>query len=594
MIGGDRLARNAFRVLGLSADASASDVHKAAATARRAFSLGLDEVSEADLPELGPCLRNESTIRAALGQLANPADRLTHRLLWFHAPRSKPADEAFSLKKHHDDCLARLVELTATDAARFEPNDWTTALLNWHLLLSRDDYWEVSTALEFSGSFEPPAYSTEVDKLRHSAVAIAAEPFVALAREAVHRDDLVVLGRSLSTLEQLEDTGDWSRAAQGELGQPILEKFEALCTSLQSDVGGRIVRESASAATNKTICDAANKRYQAEVSPQLEALKRAFTDAPRLADACREAAAQCLGTLAMGYTWADQFVTAEELYSKALELAHNTLAAPALQHALENVNSSAHHQRTRGAPINAAPSLSTINGFGFRLYGQSDVDRETGSYSSNHYFTALYFPIFPVGRYRVISNGANGYRFLGKLPFRNSEKWHLGIALSVISLLIAGMYFSSQQNSTSSYSAASTPYAADSTSPTSSTVTSATTDAAPAAADGTDRDAVKARIDAGRARIAELESALSPTVAQMKSLEDQMTGIKGEIDSLDASKAAGTSIDLDHYNSLVDSFNALLTERRGLANGTKAQLDEYNTLLDQDKIMVAQYNATGR
>jgi tetratricopeptide (TPR) repeat protein len=594
MIGGDRLAKNAFRVLGLSADASASDVHKAAATARRAFSLGLDQVSEADLPELGPCLRNESTIRTALGQLANPADRLTHRLLWFHAPRSNSVEQAFSLKKHHDDCLARLVELTAMDAARFEPNDWTTALLNWHLLLSRDDYWEVTTALELCGSFEPPACSSEVDKLRHAAVAIAAEPFVALAREAVHRDDLIVLGKSLSALEQLEDTGDWSRAAQSELGQPILEKFEALCSGLQSDLGGKIVRESAAAASNKTLCDAAYKRYQAEVSPELESLRRAFKDAPRLADACREAAAQCLGTLGMGYTWADQYVTAEELYSKALALAHDTLAASALQQGLENVNVSANHQRTRGAPIEAAPSLSTVNGIGFRLYGQSDVDPETGSYSSNHYFTVLHFPIFPVGRYRVISSGANGYHFLGKLPFRNLEKLHLGIALAAIVLLSVGIYFSNQQSATSSYSAASSPLAADSASPTSSTATSATTDVAPVAADGTDRDAVKARIDAGRARIAELESALSPTVARMKSLEEQMTGIKGEIDSLDASKAAGTSIDLDHYNSLVDSFNALLTERRGLADTAKPQLDEYNTLLEQDKTMVAQYNAMGR
>jgi hypothetical protein len=80
----------------------------------------------------------------------------------------------------------------------------------------------------------------------------------------------------------------------------------------------------------------------------------------------------------------------------------------------------------------------------------------------------------------------------------------------------------------------------------------------------------------------------------MKSLEEQMTGIKGEIDSLDASKAEGTSIDVDHYNSLVDSFNALLTERRSLVDSEKPQLDEYNTLLDEDKTMVAQYNTMGR
>jgi hypothetical protein len=80
----------------------------------------------------------------------------------------------------------------------------------------------------------------------------------------------------------------------------------------------------------------------------------------------------------------------------------------------------------------------------------------------------------------------------------------------------------------------------------------------------------------------------------MKSLEAQMTGIKDEIDALDAQKAGGTSIDTDHYNSLVDSFNALLAERRGLTAGAKVQLDEYNSLLDQDKIMVAQYNGMGK
>ena len=104
----------------------------------------------------------------------------------------------------------------------------------------------------------------------------AAEPFVALVRKAVERDDLYVLGRSLSTLEQLENTGDWARAAQNELARPILEKFEALCSGVQREVsGGRIVRESvAAAANNKTACEAGYKRYQVEIVPHLDALVR--------------------------------------------------------------------------------------------------------------------------------------------------------------------------------------------------------------------------------------------------------------------------------------------------------------------------------
>ena len=590
MIGGSWLTENAFRVLGISADASASDMHKAAAKARRALSLGLEEISEADLPQLGPCLRTEATIRTALGQLLNPAERLTHRLFWFYSRQSKSANDAFG---NHDHCLARFVKLTTTEAARFEPKDWKTALLNWWLFLSRDDYWELTTALEISGQFEPSAYSSEVDILRHTAVAIAAEPFIALAREAAHRDDLVGLGRSLGTLGELNGTGGWSEAAQRELGQPIMERFESLCSSIQSEVGDGIVRENHAATNNRWICDAANKRYQTEVKPHLETLLGAFKDTHWLSDACREAAAQCLGSIGMGYTWADQFVTAEEMYRKALELAQDTLAAPALQQALARVNSGAHHQRTVGKPIQSAPSLSTVNGIGLRLYGQSDVDNDTGSYSSNHYFTFLYFPIVPVGRYRVISTGTNSYRFLGKLPFRKYEKWHLGIAVSILAIFGVSIFFESPQRtdtgnitSSSADSASSSTDASVSKSPDLNT-------AASVPANPADRDGTKAQIDAGRTRIAELETTLSPTLARMKSLGEQMTEIKGELEALDASKAAGTPIDIERYNSLVDSFNNLLYERRGLVNTTKNQLDEYNGLLNKDKSMVAQYNAIG-
>jgi hypothetical protein len=82
-------------------------------------------------------------------------------------------------------------------------------------------------------------------------------------------------------------------------------------------------------------------------------------------------------------------------------------------------------------PISSAPGLRTINTVGLRLYGHSDHDRETNSFAATHYFVALFLPIFPVGRYRVIQEG-NGYRFLGKLPFRKFDRWHLWIARSFV------------------------------------------------------------------------------------------------------------------------------------------------------------------
>lgn len=83
------------------------------------------------------------------------------------------------------------------------------------------------------------------------------------------------------------------------------------------------------------------------------------------------------------------------------------------------------------SPISAAPSLSTINGIGCKLYGSSDTDPSTGSYLSTYYFVFFYIPIFPICRYRVTSSG-DSYRFFGKAPLRTCDKWHLAISIGLI------------------------------------------------------------------------------------------------------------------------------------------------------------------
>jgi hypothetical protein len=83
------------------------------------------------------------------------------------------------------------------------------------------------------------------------------------------------------------------------------------------------------------------------------------------------------------------------------------------------------------SPVSSPPSLYTINGIGFTLYGSSDKDVLSGSHIATYYFTALFIPIFPISRYRVIQNG-DSYRFLGKAPLRNFDKWHLAISIGLI------------------------------------------------------------------------------------------------------------------------------------------------------------------
>ncbi len=84
-------------------------------------------------------------------------------------------------------------------------------------------------------------------------------------------------------------------------------------------------------------------------------------------------------------------------------------------------------------PIKSAPSLFTLNGFGFMLYGRGDVDADNDSYMTTHYLVFLFIPVAPLARYRVIRDG-NRYMFLGKGRLRTFDKVHLAIAALMVLL----------------------------------------------------------------------------------------------------------------------------------------------------------------
>lgn len=88
-------------------------------------------------------------------------------------------------------------------------------------------------------------------------------------------------------------------------------------------------------------------------------------------------------------------------------------------------------------PVKSAPSLQTINGVGFTLYGHTDDDPDSGSYMATYYFTFLFIPVFPIARYRVTSSGQS-YRFLGKGKLRNFDKAHIAISLLILLYMFKG------------------------------------------------------------------------------------------------------------------------------------------------------------
>jgi hypothetical protein len=88
-------------------------------------------------------------------------------------------------------------------------------------------------------------------------------------------------------------------------------------------------------------------------------------------------------------------------------------------------------------PVNEAPPLFTFNSLGFKLYGKSDFDAETKSFMTTHYFVVLYLPLFPVARYRVVTEDGTRYWFLGKGKLRGFDRLHVALFAGLVTGLIA-------------------------------------------------------------------------------------------------------------------------------------------------------------
>jgi hypothetical protein len=129
----------------------------------------------------------------------------------------------------------------------------------------------------------------------------------------------------------------------------------------------------------------------------------------------------------MRLPWSSKWDEAIALLEEVRRLAHDR---EILERIEENLSTARQNHRLLG---NLAP-IGTINGFGFAAYGNTDYDQDSGSYMATYYFVALFLPLFPICRYRVISTG-NGFRFLGKAPLRTFDKWHLAISIMGILLL---------------------------------------------------------------------------------------------------------------------------------------------------------------
>jgi hypothetical protein len=83
-------------------------------------------------------------------------------------------------------------------------------------------------------------------------------------------------------------------------------------------------------------------------------------------------------------------------------------------------------------PIQSAPSLFTLNGFGTGLYGKRD-ERDDGWYIATYCICALFIPVFPITAYRVRHAGGNSYQFVAREALSPlARAWQLAVVAAVV------------------------------------------------------------------------------------------------------------------------------------------------------------------
>ena len=403
--------------------------------------------------------------------------------------------------------------------------------------------------------------------------------------EALFKEALLLAEGTLVAVQIERSLADTKRAADNQriyeglspaASQALAEARRVGLEVLENGRGG-ILRIQDQADHNRPLCQAMLARFRSEVLPAMQAALSAMPTGHEASGQLRAETAPRLNSIATDFTWADEFGTCLSLRQEALSIAVNTNAVDSITHGITEVSEAARQERMfrELKPIKKIPGLSTINGVGGKLYGSSGHDASTGSFATTYYFTFLYFPIFPLRRYRVIQDGRS-YRFLGRLPLRNFDKWHLGIACAIVVLsIIYGMANSNNSASPRTTSAAATaPVGTD----------------APSA--DSPRAALKSQIDDGRARMETLKVELEPVSDELKRLKGQIDELDTQIKALDDQKASGESLDVDDYNSKVNRYNDLIYRRKTLYTAHKASFDEYETLSKADDELVDKYNAT--
>jgi curved DNA-binding protein CbpA len=224
-------------------------------------------------------------------------------------------------------------------------------------------------------------------------------------------------------------------------------------------------------------------------------------------------------------------------------------------------------------PIDDAPTVACGYGTGTRMYGRRDYDSHTKSFISTIYFVVLFIPIFPLERHRVIDQGEQGWKFLGKVPFSTGNKVHLAVSAIILLFMLAEMFTGAPASAPTAETFAGAPATVPSASPS-----------------GGSRASVGRWIDAERRRVRGLEEDVERLQSRLSYSQSEIDRLASDMESLERRNRYGGLADyeyvrystiVDDYDSKVDAHNLLLARYRTLYAEYEDDLDDLNRRIDE-------------
>jgi len=602
---------NAFRLLGLPANATWIIVQHARQSLNVRVKAGGFYSVDDPLSFLNTVERNESSIRNAFNRLKKPQLRLRERLFWF-TNTAPTGDKAFARLKDNDvegaiqtweseknitsyANLARLFHSLClfTDPNAKKPDLWKTALSKWRVVIENDDFWEYFRDIESESEFDPPATLSEINKLRHECWGLILDPSITIIRDAINnrrdevaRSHLNVIRNSNLSSYVLRDI---ELKSLSPIENEIRKTADDILQQLTSNINKFEDSENKTEEQTKNVtlaCDKAYQTFKDHLFFQMERLVQLAGSGSDVAKRTQETVASGLRDIAVvGYhNAAEAYQTAERVLEEAISLIpENHLAERWEEEDLPILKKHAHQEKILKdlKPTKKAPSLYAAYGIGTTLYGKADYDPETDSYLASLYFVILFIPIFPIARYRVIQEGENTYRFLGKAPLRNFDKLHIGLVILFIGALFFKGNFITQTNYSGQKS--STPY-------------SVQNEKSKPSFSNTQKSTkmkilkLKSQIESAKLELDRQKLKLEEMTGKLENYREQIEFYNSKLKRMKEEYNLGQAINHEEYNTMINKYNNYINLYNPLLRQFQLKYNEYKKLFEETNLEIAQYN----